>query len=38
MKVFHVKMAGNVCHCTRKRALCATALKGSTEIIVNKVK
>ena len=38
VKVLHVKMAGNVCHCTRKTALCATALKGSTESIVNKVK
>ena len=38
MKVLHVKMAGNVCHCTRKTALCATALKGSMEIIMNKVK
>ena len=39
VKVLHVKMAGNVsCHCTRKTALCATALKGSTEIIANKVK
>ena len=38
VKVLHVKMAGNVCHCTRKTASCATALKGSMEIIVNKVK